>query len=840
MPIERFVLGGEHLMIDYAKIYLEHGLNIIPLKFKDKTPVIEWKPFQSKLAEKRMVEVWFSIERNIGIICGSISKNLIVIDFDDREIFAEFYNLLDEDLKAKVDSTWVVATSRGLHVYFRIPYPFKTQKIESKIDIKGEGSYVVAPPSVHPDGTIYMFRQGPPEYSIQNLNENEWRRMLSVINTILGEQMQEQHETKKTLKQEQINELFELLRPYYKKGYRDWITFYFSGLCLKNNINEESVKRVIEMLANATNDEEFDQRMRVVEYHYQGREIPLEKFKGVSGLKDILEMQLMDLNEEERLQKVSETLNRIYNILGVEHNRPGTAWVTRIGGKLLSWSAIGKTGIYLFRRQGDDVIITHLTSARPQKITRIKIIGTNLTAYSLKFEHEEINGNLKEILQQIEERYGLDTKHKHAIERLIETAAEEEEEAYYSAGPWVINGRIMLANKGGYTPSWKTDFEWNIQQTNIKEPLMAVKKFVESYKKPERVSLILSYAALAPIAYYIKKVIGIFPHLIIHGLQESGKSAVLDMLMLIYNIQEKEPLPTTDYQTRKILATTTLPAIIDEIRQLMENYQSERKSAYDVIEILHRAATQERLRSAGGSQYAGEYLAIRSIIAATNTDISLVPWMRDKFILVEISKDEKIDVNKARGATANTMKNDVKQAMQGIGYAILRKLESKLPEIEALRGETREDISKRLIQIGYKIWKELYEENGLEPFVEPMYESIRETEVNEYEDTFIAYLRKCMTFEKGFPMVSSFTALDDQALIALEQNGAIIYEAMEGKKLICKTIFLSKYQQWANKEYNQQWLGWRRLSEILNMQRNRRNIGGKTIDNLLERALDFL
>ena len=56
----------------------------------------------------------------------------------------------------------------------------------------------------------------------------------------------------------------------------------------------------------------------------------------------------------------------------------------------------------------------------------------------------------------------------------------------------------------------------------------------------------------------------------------------------------------------------------------------------------------------GGQQYGGYFLAIRVIIAATNSDISFVPWQLDKFIPVEISIDDGIDVsNRAPPPTRN-------------------------------------------------------------------------------------------------------------------------------------------------------------------------------------------
>jgi hypothetical protein len=66
-------------------------------------------------------------------------------------------------LKARIDDgnelpeTWSVHTARGLHLYFRWEMEVRnsTSKLAAGVDIRGAGGYVVAPPSVHPDGPEY-------------------------------------------------------------------------------------------------------------------------------------------------------------------------------------------------------------------------------------------------------------------------------------------------------------------------------------------------------------------------------------------------------------------------------------------------------------------------------------------------------------------------------------------------------------------------------------------------------------------------------------------------------------------------------------------------------------
>ena len=61
------------------KIFLDKGINIIPLKL-DKTPNIKaWSSFQ-----KEMFPITEDVKKfkNVGVICGSVSGSLEVIDVD--------------------------------------------------------------------------------------------------------------------------------------------------------------------------------------------------------------------------------------------------------------------------------------------------------------------------------------------------------------------------------------------------------------------------------------------------------------------------------------------------------------------------------------------------------------------------------------------------------------------------------------------------------------------------------------------------------------------------------------------------------------------------------------
>lgn len=139
-------------MLTWAQRYLKAGFSVIPLKLKSKEPLINWKEFQTRKATELEINEWFmSGLNNIGIVTGKIS-NLIVLDADGL-------SGLEYLKKNHINSNVSVITGTGKHLWFRYQDGIKNSAsaIAPGIDIRGEGGFVVAPPSVHPNGKRYRW-----------------------------------------------------------------------------------------------------------------------------------------------------------------------------------------------------------------------------------------------------------------------------------------------------------------------------------------------------------------------------------------------------------------------------------------------------------------------------------------------------------------------------------------------------------------------------------------------------------------------------------------------------------------------------------------------------------
>ena len=137
--------------LEQAKAYAERGWSVIPLH--GKRPAIEWKEFQTRRAEIGELQEWFYSQfQNIGVVTGSIS-NLTVVDCDSREEAEWFWRNVSH-------ANNIVETAKGFHFYFTHEGSGNRQGVHGrKIDIRGEGGYVVAPCSIHQTGKPYTWKR---------------------------------------------------------------------------------------------------------------------------------------------------------------------------------------------------------------------------------------------------------------------------------------------------------------------------------------------------------------------------------------------------------------------------------------------------------------------------------------------------------------------------------------------------------------------------------------------------------------------------------------------------------------------------------------------------------
>lgn len=168
-------------MLKAALWYADHGLAVLPLWPKAKNPLgkPEFAPHgvYSATLDKDVISEWWKKEpnANIGIAAGSLSGGLVVIDIDKHGEVDGYDTLLEfqREYGELPDTANTITGSGGYHFFFRSSEEIKTPSgakspvgVLPGIDIRGEGSFVVAPPSIHPNGSPYVWEQTISEFGI--------------------------------------------------------------------------------------------------------------------------------------------------------------------------------------------------------------------------------------------------------------------------------------------------------------------------------------------------------------------------------------------------------------------------------------------------------------------------------------------------------------------------------------------------------------------------------------------------------------------------------------------------------------------------------------------------
>lgn len=170
-------------LLEWARYYASLGFSVIPVytvdqdgictcKKKDecrnagKHPAVNWQRFTKRKADDDQLLVWFDgmeHSHNIGVVTGSISGNVFVIDVDTGQGKIGLETL--DQVQMAHDDLPITATAKtgsgGKHIFLKAPDGFHvktdTNLIGKGIDVRGEGGFVVTAPSCHASGNRYTY-----------------------------------------------------------------------------------------------------------------------------------------------------------------------------------------------------------------------------------------------------------------------------------------------------------------------------------------------------------------------------------------------------------------------------------------------------------------------------------------------------------------------------------------------------------------------------------------------------------------------------------------------------------------------------------------------------------
>ena len=189
--------ASNHQVLVRALEFLVEGIVPLPVnRFRQKAPAVaSWTQYQKQMPSKEQVLEWFAKADGVGVLCGQVSGNLLMIELEGRAATLQTIDLLTHkakqnnilDLFEKLNSGYVERSpSGGLHWLLKSQGQIPgNEKFARRVDengvisvlaeSRGEGGFVVTAPTpgiCHPTGNGWNIIKGTPK-SIPIFSEEE-------------------------------------------------------------------------------------------------------------------------------------------------------------------------------------------------------------------------------------------------------------------------------------------------------------------------------------------------------------------------------------------------------------------------------------------------------------------------------------------------------------------------------------------------------------------------------------------------------------------------------------------------------------------------------------------
>ena len=165
-------------MMQAALSYRSMGLAVIPLKHpsepNQKSPGKEPKTdhgLKDATTDAATIKRWWRMwpDANIGIVCGKVSGGLVALDLDNHggPDGADTLHDWESEHGELPETARALTGGGGVHILYRSDKLIKkSENHQLAVDVRGEGSYFVAPPSIHESGRRYEWEYDPAETPI--------------------------------------------------------------------------------------------------------------------------------------------------------------------------------------------------------------------------------------------------------------------------------------------------------------------------------------------------------------------------------------------------------------------------------------------------------------------------------------------------------------------------------------------------------------------------------------------------------------------------------------------------------------------------------------------------
>jgi len=296
------------IILQSALKYQEMGFSIIPIQ-RNKKPYVAWEKYQKEKADPDLIKEWWRKwpNANVAIVTGKIS-GINVVDIDSKGGMNEIDKLLPDTFETPIAST----PGGGFHYYFKSTNGLQNAvRFINDCDFRGEGGYIIAPPSKgykwYPYVSIFELTPGPIPQKIEKALKNN---TVKPSNISIGFNQGARDDT-----------LFHIALSMAKGGMPEGevaaATIQFAKSCNPPFSEREALIKVKSAFEHLGNKENLIQEMR-------------EWIQGISGI--FSNKQLMEELDIPKAKKghVSKYLNRLV----------GEGLIIKVGGKYGNWRRV--------------------------------------------------------------------------------------------------------------------------------------------------------------------------------------------------------------------------------------------------------------------------------------------------------------------------------------------------------------------------------------------------------------------------------------------------------------------------------------------------------------------
>ena len=245
------------VLSDAAEYYArELGFAVFPLLPNSKRPAVANGVKDATTDAGVIASGWAqNPSMNVAIACGEPSGGLLVIDIDvdadTGEDGIEFLAKWEREHGELPETVSAITGRGGSHLYYRVSGRMKNSaNPDVGVDIRCDGGYVMAPPSIHPNGNAVEWENDPHDYEVAPADENVLAFVEAVRPNGFGKRGKKVDTAKVVKKGGRNNALFKALASARSNGSDDDVmeafAYAYNASKLDPPLPDDEVRRTLE------------------------------------------------------------------------------------------------------------------------------------------------------------------------------------------------------------------------------------------------------------------------------------------------------------------------------------------------------------------------------------------------------------------------------------------------------------------------------------------------------------------------------------------------------------------------------------------------------------------